>query len=299
MSNTNRNYKDTFFKFIFGSSKRKENTLALYNALNGSHYDNPNDLTINTLKDVFYIDMKNDVSFIIDDKLVLYEQQSTVNPNMPLRMLLYVSKIMNKYIKKEKINLYSHRKAEIPSPKCIVFYNGKENFPETRTYYLSDLFKKDYTGDIEVTVICYNINGTNNKTLKESCKQLGEYAYINDEIQRRIDEGIPLDETIQTTLDELPDTFILKELLEENRGAIMSVLEKEYSREEMRELDYKDGIEQGIEQGVKQGIQQSRVEVALSMLSENVPDEFIIRHLGIKKKELNKLKKTSLNTSIK
>lgn len=292
MSNANRNYKDTFFKFIFGSSKRKENTLALYNALNGSHYDNPNDLTINTLKDVFYINMKNDVSFIFDNRLVLYEQQSTINSNMLLRMLLYISKIMNKYIKKEKINLYSHRKAEIPAPKCIVFYNGKDDFPEMKTYYLSDMFKKDYTGDIEVTVMCYNINGTNNKALKEKCKQLDEYAYINDEIQRKIDVGMSLDETIQTTLDELPDTFILKELLEENRGAIMGVLEKEYSREEIQDLFFQDSMQEGIEEGVKQGIQQSRVEVALSMLKENLSDELILKHTKIPEEKLIDLKKS-------
>ena len=60
--NYNRNYKDTLFRKLFGENR--ENALSLYNAVNGTHYTNAEDLEFTTLDDVVYMKMKNDVSFI-------------------------------------------------------------------------------------------------------------------------------------------------------------------------------------------------------------------------------------------
>lgn len=291
MTPPNIKHKDTFFKFIFGSDERKEYTLALYNALNGTHYDNVDDLTINTLEDVFYIDMKNDVSFIFDSHLYLYEHQSTPNPNMPTRMLLYTSKLIDKLIKEKNLNLFSRRKQYIPAPKFVVFYNGREDLDEMITYKLSDLFENGYKGDIEIEVICYNINGTHNKKLKDSCKVLDEYSCINDNIQQRQNEGMSLIEAIEVTLSNIPDTFILKQAIEENRSAVMGVLEKELTREEYGELERKDGYLDGYEDGQK----KNRLQVASSMLSDNFPDKVILKHSGITQEDLNQLKSNNIN----
>ncbi len=80
-------YKDRLFTFIFGSPENKAWTLSLFNAVNGSNYDDPDDIEINTIKEVLYLTMHNDVSFLIDGQMNLYEQQSSYNPNMPLRLL--------------------------------------------------------------------------------------------------------------------------------------------------------------------------------------------------------------------
>ena len=85
----NREHKDRLFKIIF---QEKSDLLCLYNAINGTTYDNPDDLTITTMEDVIYISMKNDVSFLVDCRMNLYEHQSTYNPNMPLRGMFYFSK---------------------------------------------------------------------------------------------------------------------------------------------------------------------------------------------------------------
>ena len=99
-----RNYRDTLFRMLYRNKKR---LLSLFNAVNGTHYDNPDDLTITTLEGVLYLGMKNDVSCIIDMMMQLYEHQSTVNPNMPLRNLFYVSDLLQKYIYEEGIDIYS------------------------------------------------------------------------------------------------------------------------------------------------------------------------------------------------
>ena len=91
----NRNYKDRLFRFVF---KNKKDLLDLYNAINGTNYDDPEELEVNTLENVLYLSMKNDLSFLIDAELNLYEHQSTYNPNMPMRGLLYFAGVYNRHI---------------------------------------------------------------------------------------------------------------------------------------------------------------------------------------------------------
>ena len=129
-----RNYRDTLFRMLY---RNKVRLLSLFNAVNGTHYDNPDDLTITTLEGVLYLGMKNDVSCIIDMMMQLYEHQSTVNPNMPLRNLFYVSDLLQKYIYEEGLDIYSRKQIKIPTPKFVVFYNGDEEQPERKEILLS------------------------------------------------------------------------------------------------------------------------------------------------------------------
>mgnify|MGYP006936021288 CR=1 FL=1 len=94
---TNGKYKDRLFKFFFGNPENKEWTLSLYNAVNESNYENADDIRYNTIDDAIYMNMKNDVSFIIEDTMSLYEQQSTYCPNMPLRFLMYLAKLYERF----------------------------------------------------------------------------------------------------------------------------------------------------------------------------------------------------------
>ena len=56
----NRKYKDRLFRLVF---EDKRDLLDLYNAVNGSNYQNPDELMITTLEDAIYLGMKNDLSF--------------------------------------------------------------------------------------------------------------------------------------------------------------------------------------------------------------------------------------------
>lgn len=133
----NFQYKDRLFKAIFNNKKY---LLMLYNAINDTNHDNPNDIDMVIIEGVIYITMKNDVSFIIDNQLHLYEQQSTYNPNMPLRGLMYFTQAFQMYITKHKLNIYGKTPIKIPTPNFIVLYNGVENVPDKLLLKLSDLF---------------------------------------------------------------------------------------------------------------------------------------------------------------
>ena len=117
----NRNYKDTVFRMLFSD---RQNLLSLYNAVSGSHYDDPEMLEIVTLENAIYMGIKNDLAFIIGTDLFLYEHQSTYNPNMPLRDLFYISSEYQKLV--DHKSLYSSCLLKVPAPQFIVFYNGTE-----------------------------------------------------------------------------------------------------------------------------------------------------------------------------
>ena len=132
-----RNYKDTVFRMLFNN---KEALLSLSNAINGTHYDRTDDLEIITLENAVYMAMKNDIAFILGLYMNLYEHQSTLNPNMPLRDFFYIAKQMEKLVVDD--TLYSSRVVKIPTPKFIVFYNGVDACEERRILKLSDAFQK-------------------------------------------------------------------------------------------------------------------------------------------------------------
>ena len=157
----NNEHKDRVFKFIFGNPDNKEWTLSLYNAVNKSGYDNPDDIQFNTIDDAIYLGMKNDVSFIIMDEMNLWEHQSSYNPNMPMRFFIYAAKLYEKYIAGSDYYQYSSRLQTAPRPKCICFYNGTADQPEEKVLKLSEAFGGE--ADIEVCVTMLNINYGKNR----------------------------------------------------------------------------------------------------------------------------------------
>ena len=153
---TTKEYKDRLFSFIFGREENKEWTLSLYNAVNESHYTDPSKIKITTIKEVLYMGMHNDVSFILANELSLYEQQSTFNPNMPVRQFLYAAKLIEQYLEPTKRKLYWKSLQKIPAPKLVVFYNGTEEHPDETILKLSDAYLGGVKGDIEVAVRMLN-----------------------------------------------------------------------------------------------------------------------------------------------
>ncbi|MBQ4524195.1 MAG: hypothetical protein IJA10_14800 [Lachnospiraceae bacterium] len=168
----NRNYKDTLFRFIFSD---KEKLLGLYNALNNSNYTDTEKLEINTLENAVYLNIKNDISFVFQFDLYLFEHQSTFCPNMPLRDLQYVSVILENLTK--NFDLYSSTLVKIPSPHFVVFYNGKEKKEDSMVLKLSDAFqRKEKEPQLELLVTMININYGKNKELLDACKDLNDYS---------------------------------------------------------------------------------------------------------------------------
>lgn len=241
----NRDHKDRLFRLIFGKEKYKENLLSLYNALNHSDYDNPEDLEITTIEDVIYIGMKNDVSFIIDYYLSLFEQQSSFNPNMPLRGLMYFSDLYHKYIVTGGYNLYGHKLIRIPTPQYIVFYNGSEQHEDVEKLRLSDAFTHpDDSKEFEWTATMITLNTGQNEELLEKCQPLREYTIFVNRL-REYTAKMPLEDAVDRTVTECIEEGILAEFLKAHRAEVRKVCLVEFDQEV-----YEKGIrEEGIEEG--------------------------------------------------
>ena len=267
------NYKDSMFRMLYLD---KVELLSLYNAVNGTDYTDVDSLEINTLQNAIYMKMKNDVSFLFNFQVNLYEHQSTVNPNMPLRDLFYVADLLQNYVK--DCNLYARSLIKIPAPRFIVFYNGKEKQPERRVHKLSDAFcKKQKEPELELKVTVLNINAGNNAELLGKCKTLREYMQYVERV-RGYAATMSIDEAVERAITECIREGILAEFLKRNRAEAKKVSIYEYNEElhlaTVRQEGYEDGLSEGLAQGITQGITQSIVELLedLGTISESVKE---------------------------
>ena len=126
----NRKHKDRLFSFIFGKEENRKWTLDLYNAINGSHYTEPEEIEITTMEDVLYMGMKNDIAFLLHWMMSIWEHQSSINPNMPVRELMYIGRLYDKFIHQNKLNIYGRELIQLPVPKLVCFYNGTDEEPD-------------------------------------------------------------------------------------------------------------------------------------------------------------------------
>lgn len=250
----NRNYKDSLFRMVF---KKKCDLLELYNAINGTEYRDPEELEINTLDNVLYIGKKNDVSFVIGCTMNLYEHQSSYNPNMPLRGLVYFSKQYNRYVEQRKFNLFSNSLQKIPTPKYIVFYNGRKDEPDRQVLRLSDAFQSE-GGCLECEAIMLNINYGKNLELMEKCRRLEEYAIFVATVRKyALNEKMNQSEAITCAINECMQKGILVDVLKEQRAeVVMYILEsfdKEIYERDLKQDAYEEGRQDGITQGINLG----------------------------------------------
>ena len=243
----NRTFKSTLFIMLFEDRK---NLLELYNAITGKHYADPELLEINTLENAIYMSMKNDVSFLIDGRLSLYEHQSTKNPNLPLRFLLYISHQYSRLT--VKANLYGEMIVRIPAPEFIIFYNGKDEMPERQLLKLSDMYSvKEEKPKLELEATLLNISGANNRKLKEACRTLRDYAIYTDKI-RGYTETMELPEAVDRAINECIEEDVLRDFLMEHKAEARAMSIFEYDQERHMQQEREAGIEKGRRQGEEQ-----------------------------------------------
>ena len=248
----NRTYKDRLFKIIF---EDKKELLSLYNALTGKNYQNPDELEINTIDDVIYMHLKNDMSFILDDWQNLFEQQSTFNPNQPLRGFFYFADLYKvKYFGKK---IYSTRLLKIPTPQYIVFYNGTANMPDRKELRLSDAFQQPTEQpDIEVVAHMLNINYGHNKELMERCRKLKEYAQFIDIIRHYLRENKQWsnEQAISKAIDDCIQNNILRDILQKERLRVMASILSEFDEVGYKEMIREEAYEEAYGEGEISGM---------------------------------------------
>lgn len=243
----NREYKSSLFCMTF---REKEDLLNLYNAMNDTNYQNADELTVYTLEDVVYIGIKNDISFLVGEMLSLYEHQSTRNPNMPMRGLLYLARNYEAYIERNNLNMYGSVLQKFPFPQYYIFYNGAEDEADRRVLELSDAFPKVEGKEpcLNCRAVLLNINYGHNAELMEKCRKLKEYAVFVYYIRRNQEAGMNLNEAMDKAIDDCIAEGILRELLVKNRAEVRNMVLSSFNRE----VYERDLREEGREEGIKQ-----------------------------------------------
>ena len=307
MAKQKRNYKDSLFVDLFGRCKdAKENFLSLYNVIHGTNLKvESTTITPITLKHTIYTGKYNDVAMIINGSLVmLVEQQSTINENMPLRFLGYISKIYDKIVKSD--DKYKRKLLPLPKPEFYVIYNGTAETKACETLYLSDAFmdfssKFDYNKvTLELLVKVYNINKKQDNAFLLKCIPLAGYAHFVEVVNRNRENG--MEDPIGAAIKQCIDENILAEYLTENSTEVHNMTFGEYDyetdvrvqRQEAKEEGIEEGlakgIEQGIEQGIEKGIAQANIAMAVKMIERGkLSFEEISEDTGLPLKKVEEL----------
>ncbi len=306
MANINRFCKDRLFKALFGSKERKELTLELYNAINHTNYENPEEIRINTMEDVIYMGMKfesdidmslsnssigadtpaatfgktacadfasagqkNDASFFLLGSMNLYEQQSTDNPNMPVRFFLYAAHLYEKYLQMSGLDagLYGTRKLKLPAPRLVMLYNGISGKEKEGILKLSDLLE-GAPSDIEVQVHVLNVNYESGAWILEDCKSLRDYAYLVE--QYRKNRELKGDVRAVNDAIEGMEEGPVREYLRDHRSEVIGMLLTEYDEERVKRYLYQEAWEDGQKDGMDAGLKEGRMEGHESGLAEGM-----------------------------
>ena len=288
----NRNHKDSLFIDLFCKDKEgKQNFISLYNALHNTNLD----LATTTVQEVnienvLYMALSNDIAMLVDNRLVvLVEHQSTINENMPLRLLEYVSRIYEQLVPSE--DRYEKKMIKIPYPEFFVFYNGTEDYPVETELRLSDAFifpdekynVQNNKFSVEITVKIVNINTDKNNPILKQCKKLEEYSLLIDYIResKKQNPKAPLEQAINKALQN----GVLSEYLKRKSTEIKNMLIAEYSYE----TDIKVQRREAYREGLEQGAEQKAIETAKKLLIDNLPIEQIAKYTDLPLEKVQEL----------
>ncbi len=268
-----RTYKDTLFRRLFGDERNKINALSLYNALGGS-CDNPNELTFTTIEGVIYMGRKNDVSFLVDGELILWEHQSTVNPNMPLRGLIHLAQLYNKYLDLYGLSEYSSRRLALPSPHYYVFYAGPAEVEDRFELRLSQSFTHDASDSCaEMVATVINVNEGHSREILGACEALAGYAHFVA-LARAYAHTHSRSEAVDLAVRQCMREGVLVDFFAENRAEVIDLFLTEWDEEKYRDLlrreAEEDGYAAGEAEGRKEGRNEGRNEVRSEFLNKAV-----------------------------
>lgn len=275
--NANREYKDRLFRFVFGAEENKAYLLSLCNAVSGTNYTDVDDIEITTLSDVIYIKMKNDISFLIDSQMNLFEHQSTFNPNMPLRGMEYFAELYGNYITGNGLDIYVSSLQKIPTPRYYVFYNGTEKQPDVVKLKLSDIFQvPDDSGEFEWTATMLNINYGHNQRLLQMCQPLNEYAHFI-KLVREYSKSMELKKAIDKAVEKAREWECIGSFLYQCKSEVSVMLLTEFDEKKHEDCLIKLGEEKGKEFGEKEGREKECMKNICNMLMLNLSPEIIAK----------------------
>ena len=290
INKTNREYKNTVFVDLFSSW---ESPISLYNAISSSNVPENAKMQVLQISNALYTSLKCDLSFTLENELVvIIEHQSTINQNMPTRLLLYIAMLYLNILDEQA--RYARRLISIPTPRFFVLYNGDEKLPEISELRLSDAFMlkdKNIPVQLELIVPVININYGKNRKIMEKCKTLNGYSYLVDRIKKyeMIDKKNKFDLAIKDCIEH----GMLNEYLTEKWKRVKNMLQTEYdfaTELAVRGAEEREaGILLGMQKGMQKGRNEERLSIAQIMKSENCPISLIIKATGLTQTEIENI----------
>ena len=255
---TRKQHKDRLFCDLFSD---KHNALSLYNAVKGTDYKDIEHLEVVTLSDSIYMTMKNDLALCFHDGIDLYEQQSSVNPNMPLRGFLYFAREYEGWLAKHQLELklYGRMLVKIPAPEYYVLYNGMEKMPERTEYRLSDAFEKSSPG-YEWTAKVININAGHSPEVLERCPVLKGYAELIALIREYQRNGMQIEAAVSAAVSECIKRGILREYLTKQKSEATNMILTEFDQDAYEEMLKEESRAEGKAEGILEGISRGKAD---------------------------------------
>ena len=288
-----RQYQDTVFRMYFNEEARLKEVAG---ALHGRSYEEE-PLKIVTLEGTFLSQIKNDISFLLAGRhLIFMEHQSTANQNMPLRCLYYVCEQLRQYIPAKK--LYQNTPIKLPAPEFHVFYTGNNDMPETCQMKLSDAYVKADEGiHLELKVKFHNIAYDNAKILLQRSRSIHDYSFFIARIKRNMAAGMERAQAIREAMRYCEESDIMKEFLQQHEREVVDMVNFEWNQKDFEEAILEEGMERGraegmecgmergraegmecgMERGRAEGMEQGKVDIVLEMLRDKLPLETIAR----------------------
>lgn len=321
-----RSYKDGMFRCLF---QDKKNLIELFNALEGTSYDENTDLDIRTLEGIFSDGFRNDTGFEIDHLfLMLVEQQATICENIPLRLLVYVSRSYEEKVNRTEV--YGRRRKELPYPKLVVLYNGTEAYDAEKEMKLSDSFpqrigEKDRSAlSLDVNVRVININFEVGHEILSKSPILYGYSYFVFLVRQHKKSGESLRKALRSAMESCLKEGFLVDFIEAHGGEIMGyweqMFDEEVTRQLIRNAAYEDGREEGLEKGLEEGrttgraegkaegraegmaegraegMEEERRKTVIRMLKLGISDGLISQAVGLSSEEVQRVKRLEAYT---
>jgi hypothetical protein len=290
-ANANREHKSSVFADFF---KDRDRLLEMYSALKGINYPSDTQIELVTLEDVLFQNQINDLAFVLDGRLiVLVEHQSTLNNNIPLRMLIYIGREYERLT--DSRDIYRHKLLKIPKPDFIVLYNGTEDCPDEFELKLSDAFMEapEIPDMLELTAKGYNVNDGHNPDILRHSRNLGDYAYFMALIRKNQEAEMSLAEAITAAIRKCIEEGIMADYLKKQGSEVENMLMTEFNIDVAKEVWMEEARQDGIELGEARGEARGKLETARAMLSYGDPIEKVALITGIPADELRGHIKTS------
>ena len=271
-------YKDTLFRRYFND---KNHLLSALNALLGTDATDPNEITINTLDGIFFDKVKNDISCEFRGRyLVLIEHQSTINYNMPLRCLFYVSELYKNIVEPNKEKIFQTGMMKLPCPEFFVLYNGNRKVSAVQTMKLSEAFKDNENINLELIVKQYNINEGYNEELISKSKDLKFYCTFINRVKYNKNLGMSKEEAIHEAYRFCYTLDLQIDFLENYKQELGGMYWFEYDPKSVEKAIRNDAFAEGEAKGEIKGRLAEKLTMVKNLITIGTPMEFIIKATG-------------------